>query len=158
MTTSLLQFARRVVAFSKGMLLTLDPTLKHIFNVLLQHADKYDNTISDACSHWTFWLRKAISRKEIVSRISGLFWTRVSWIFPDKHLLSRRVCWSLTTILCRVSTTTRPQRRKEDDGIDYFFTTQEEFEKDVMEVGTIGDIEILDTSMEILFLKTIVQN
>jgi hypothetical protein len=40
---------------------------------------------------------------------------------------------------CRISTTTRPQRRKEDDGIDYFFTTQEEFEKDVMEVSSSLD-------------------
>jgi guanylate kinase len=40
--------------------------------------------------------------------------------------------------LCSISTTTRPQRRKEDDGIDYFFTTQEEFEKDVMEVSYSG--------------------
>ena len=39
---------------------------------------------------------------------------------------------------CSISTTTRPQRRKEDDGIDYFFTTQEEFEKDVMEVSYSG--------------------
>ncbi|XP_028414468.1 leucine-rich repeat and guanylate kinase domain-containing protein-like isoform X2 [Dendronephthya gigantea] len=51
-----------------------------------------------------------------------------------KRSLVKKLCQEFPDFFgLGISTTTRPQRRKEDDGIDYFFTTQEEFEKDVME-------------------------
>ena len=33
-----------------------------------------------------------------------------------------------------MSSTTRPRRKKEEEGVDYIFMSQEEFENDVMEV------------------------
>lgn len=57
-------------------------------------------------------------------------------VFYLKHGRYKKVT-STKSKRFRVSTTTRPQRKKEDDGVDYFFTTQDEFEKDVMDVSYI---------------------
>ncbi|CAB4011757.1 leucine-rich repeat and guanylate kinase domain-containing -like, partial [Paramuricea clavata] len=87
----------------------------HVVRSLMQPAKVFDSTLTSMATPYPML---------VLTGPSG----------GGKRYLAKKLCQEFPDYFgLGVSTTTRPQRRKEDDGIDYFFTTQAEFEKDVME-------------------------